>query len=188
MTAPAPQGQLTPPAGSSRPGCQPDKLSESTGGLCPNPPRTRERRPGNGSGTAVNLTKGVDASLPARRAARSLFEARQALPTIVDQLVTGRLGLRMVQDELQRATAAYWEARAEVLDDARPRPGEFTGNATVAELEALDAAARADAQRCRRHAALLSSIAYGTDLLDEIATVTTSSVCDSSTRAEGVAA
>lgn len=152
-------------------------------------PRTRERRPSLGTGTAGTHTlKATESSIPARRAARSLFEARAALPMVVDQWVTDQLGRRMVQDMLTEATASYWEGRAAVLEDARPRPDDWPGNATVAALDALDARAREDAELCRRHAALLRSIACGTDLLDELASVTTSSVCDGSARVEGVAA
>lgn len=61
---------------------------------------------------------------------------------------------RVLADCLSEATAAFWERRAEAFLEAAPRPGEYHGRATPAELSAarqrcLDAAAA-----CRARATL----------------------------------
>jgi DNA-binding GntR family transcriptional regulator len=69
---------------------------------------------------------------------------------------------RILQDALTEALPAYWRHRAQQLEDAAPKLGEFHGNATPEELRArwIETAAQA----CRRHAELLQS-----DLPDYIA-------------------
>lgn len=62
---------------------------------------------------------------------------------------------RVIVDALNEASAAYWERRADVLEDAAPRPGEFHGRATRAELSAAWRRCMGDARRCRAHAELL---------------------------------
>lgn len=62
---------------------------------------------------------------------------------------------RVIVDALLEADACYWERRAEVLDGAAPRVGEFHGQATRDELNAAWRRCHADARRCRAHAALL---------------------------------
>ena len=62
---------------------------------------------------------------------------------------------RVVTDALLEASARYWEHRADVLEDAAPRPGEFTGRATREELSAAWQRCHRDADMCRRHALLL---------------------------------
>ncbi len=117
---------------------------------------------------APDDTLDMSTSLHTARSARADFEARKALPMIVDEIVTGNLGRRMVQDMLTEATASYWEGRAEVLADVVAAPGEFIGQATAEDITALNTRAADDALRCRRHAALLRSMARGTELLDEL--------------------
>lgn len=60
---------------------------------------------------------------------------------------------RVMQDALAEATAAYWERRAEVFEWARPRPGDYAGLATPADLLAADARCAAVADACRKRAA-----------------------------------
>lgn len=62
---------------------------------------------------------------------------------------------RVIVDALNEATATYWAHRAEVLEDAAPRPDEFHGKATREELSASWQRCHHDADLCRRHAALL---------------------------------
>ena len=62
---------------------------------------------------------------------------------------------RVIQDALAEATAAYWMRRADQLENARPRPGEFHGNASAEELNARDERLAALAENCRHHAELL---------------------------------
>lgn len=63
--------------------------------------------------------------------------------------------LRVLQDALAEGLAVTFERRAALLEWARPRAGDFVGRSTDAEIAARDARLRADAERCRRHAALL---------------------------------
>jgi hypothetical protein len=43
---------------------------------------------------------------------------------------------RVLQDALLEAQARYWHQRAAAFDAARPRAGDFTGQATHEDLEA----------------------------------------------------
>lgn len=60
---------------------------------------------------------------------------------------------RVLEDAYAEAAAAYWLRRAERFEAARPRSGDFVGQATAAELAALDARVAAAAQACRNRAA-----------------------------------
>ena len=61
---------------------------------------------------------------------------------------------RVLADALQEATRAYWHRRADALEAAMPRPGDFAGNATRAQLEAQRARLAAAALACRQRAEL----------------------------------
>lgn len=61
---------------------------------------------------------------------------------------------RVLQDALAEATRGYWRQRAEALEAALPRPGDFTGRATSEELEARRAELVAAVLACRRRAAV----------------------------------
>lgn len=65
-----------------------------------------------------------------------------------------RFRRRVVQDALAEATNTYWNRRADAFDRARPRPGDFTGRATAAELAERDARLSAVAQACQHRAAV----------------------------------
>lgn len=45
-----------------------------------------------------------------------------------------RVRVRVVQDALAEALASYWSRRAAAFRHARPRPGDYTGQATEADL------------------------------------------------------
>lgn len=62
--------------------------------------------------------------------------------------------LRLLTDALNEATRAYWLRRAETFEAARPRPGEFHGRATRADLSARWQRLTAIAQACRARAEL----------------------------------
>ena len=62
--------------------------------------------------------------------------------------------LRVLADALSEATASYWNHRAEQFENAAPRPGDFTGRATAAELAERGRHCRARAQACRQRALL----------------------------------
>lgn len=76
--------------------------------------------------------------------------------------------LRLLQDALAQATSGYWERRAAVLEDARPRPGEFHGRASREALRARWERLSADAQECRRHGDLFTHEDVDVDLLREV--------------------
>lgn len=59
---------------------------------------------------------------------------------------------RVLQDALCEAMAHYWRRRAAMLEWAMPRPGEFHGRATRAELEARRDRLRVEADACRNRA------------------------------------
>lgn len=62
---------------------------------------------------------------------------------------------RVLQDALCSATAGFWRKRAADFEAARPKPGEYHGRATGAELDAREARCAAIALACRHHAELL---------------------------------
>jgi len=74
----------------------------------------------------------------------------------------GRLDLtepirrRAVQDAITDALAETWIWRSYAFEQARPRPGDFTGLATPAELAAADERCAEVALACRNHADALA--------------------------------
>lgn len=60
---------------------------------------------------------------------------------------------RLLQDALTTATARYWKQRAAVFEAAKPRPGDYPGQATEADLreawQRCDAAAKACLARAK---------------------------------------
>lgn len=65
-----------------------------------------------------------------------------------------QFSLRILRDAMNEATAAYWLRRAEAFEAARPRPGDYPGNATMRDLRDADQRCRAAADACRRQATL----------------------------------
>lgn len=61
---------------------------------------------------------------------------------------------RVLQDALNEATRSYWLRRAETFEQAKPRLGEFHGQATKAELSARWRSLDEMAKACRNRAAL----------------------------------
>jgi hypothetical protein len=61
---------------------------------------------------------------------------------------------RVLQDALADATAAYWRRRAGMYRWAAPRPGDFTGRATAAELEERRRRCEQLAEQCDHRASL----------------------------------
>ncbi|MFD7157546.1 hypothetical protein ACFV9C_23310 [Kribbella sp. NPDC059898] len=64
---------------------------------------------------------------------------------------------RVLLDALTEATALYWKRRAEALERALPRRGDFHGQATREELWERYNALQAEILACRRHANLLAA-------------------------------
>lgn len=59
---------------------------------------------------------------------------------------------RVVQDALNDASAYYWDRRADDFEAARPKPGDYPGKATLADLRAADVRCREAAEACRKRA------------------------------------
>lgn len=66
---------------------------------------------------------------------------------------------RVVQDALTAARPAHWLRRAAEFEAARPRPGDYHGQATPDEIAALDDRLALIAEQCRLHADLLRQCA-----------------------------
>jgi hypothetical protein len=75
------------------------------------------------------------------------------LPRLVQHVA--HFQARVVQDALAEASYAYWMRRAEQLEAALPRPGDYPGRAPKEEREARRASVEARAQACRQHVELL---------------------------------
>lgn len=69
-----------------------------------------------------------------------------------------QIRIRMLADSFREARATNWEARAEMLEWARPRPDDFHGNATAEELAERDEHLAHLAETCRQHAKLLREV------------------------------
>lgn len=63
---------------------------------------------------------------------------------------------RLIADALLKSLPSTWLLRAKTFEDARPKPGDFTGNATAEEIAERDARLAEQAELCRMHARLLA--------------------------------
>lgn len=79
------------------------------------------------------------------------------MPTIPDTELN-RYRVRFLEQLITDASATHWERRAAAFDAARPRPGDYHGRATQAELAERDRRCRETAAACRAHAALLRQV------------------------------
>lgn len=61
---------------------------------------------------------------------------------------------RVMQDALAEATSGYWRRRAEAFEAARPRPGDFTGQAPPEQLTEQDRRCAEIAHACRNAATI----------------------------------
>ena len=61
---------------------------------------------------------------------------------------------RILADAMSEGTAIYWERRARELENAAPRPGDFRGRASDAELAEAGRRCREAAAACRARASL----------------------------------
>lgn len=62
---------------------------------------------------------------------------------------------RVLADALQEATCAYWRRRADAFAAALPRPTDYTGRATAAEIEAQRYRVAAVVLACRERAGFM---------------------------------
>ena len=63
-------------------------------------------------------------------------------------------GRRVLQDALAEATSSYWLNRAQTLDAARSRPGDYVGAASPEDLRRRDDELAQVAAACRARASL----------------------------------
>lgn len=90
--------------------------------------------------------------------------------TLDDEFTFTGFGYRVLLDVWSHASAAQWRRRAEDLEAARPRVGDFTGRATSDELTAAWDRLTTAAAACRRRADYLDGHQVDFDqVLDDIA-------------------
>lgn len=65
---------------------------------------------------------------------------------------------RVLQDAFTDARAVNWLKRAQTFENARPRPGDFPGRATPAQIAEQDRRLAAAALACRNHAWLIKRL------------------------------
>ena len=83
-------------------------------------------------------------------------EKRAALRRLLHQIdLDQQLRRRSVQQAISQAQAWWWRWRAEQFDQARPRPSDFNGQATPADLAAADERCRGVAKACLAKATLI---------------------------------
>lgn len=68
---------------------------------------------------------------------------------------------RLIRDAFNEATAAYWLRRAEQFEAARPKPGDYFGQATREEVRAQYDRLTMTAHACRARAESHHSRAWG---------------------------
>lgn len=106
---------------------------------------TQERRPWGTDGAQEEF----------RSSAPSLRDfAPVRLAPAVDACLS-RYAVRMLEDAITEAMPWHWIRRAEDLDNARPRRGDFHGQATREDLADRHARLTEQAEACREHAELL---------------------------------
>jgi len=112
---------------------------------------TQQRRPERRLETAA-VSWAADNLSVKPLAASALVRAE--IGRILALVDAAQLGRRVAQDSLSEATACTWWRRAEMLEWARPRPGDFNGRATPEEMARRDRKLAEQAEACR-HAAEL---------------------------------
>ena len=115
---------------------------------------TQQTRPGlvSEAGSKISVAARSD-SIIRPLAASALIRAE--VGRILALVDAAQLGRRFVHDALNDALACTMRRRAELFEWARPRPGEYAGQATPAELAARDRLLAAQAKACRNKAILL---------------------------------
>ena len=73
---------------------------------------------------------------------------------LTDAARLAHFNARVLADCLAEATATFWERRAKAFENAAPRPGDYVGRATAAELSAARVRCLDAAAACRARASL----------------------------------
>ena len=83
---------------------------------------------------------------------------RAALRALLQRIDIGEpMRRRAVQEAISNAMAATWRRRADMFDQARPRPGDYRGQATAEQIAEADRRCAEVALACRSHAAALEA-------------------------------
>lgn len=67
----------------------------------------------------------------------TLFGDQRATRSALEGLDLQGMVRRLIQDAITAALPGQWERRARVFESARPRPGDYLGAASAADLDAL---------------------------------------------------
>jgi hypothetical protein len=128
-------------------------------------------RPGFDRPPRQRRISAADAEAAPVRAAQQIISRSRPAHTAAQK---GRLNVdlnhfaaRILQDALTEATAGYWERRAQQWEAAAPCKGDYQGQASRTELLEAWERCKEVARACRRHAALLRSLAPE-DISDEV--------------------
>jgi len=117
-------------------------------------PREHTATPPRGGSETATVSLAADTYSVKPLAASSLL--RPVVARILERVDAAQLGRRVAQDALNEAAAATWWRKAEAYEWARPKPTDFNGNATPAELAERDRKLAAQAAACRHKAELLA--------------------------------
>jgi hypothetical protein len=114
----------------------------------------QQTRPGRVSeaGPKISVAAGSE-SIVRPLAASALVRAE--VGRILARVDMEAIPQRAVQEALSSALACTWSRRAAMFEWARPKPGDWNGTATAAEIADRDRRLAAQAQACRNKAALL---------------------------------
>jgi hypothetical protein len=106
----------------------------------------------------------MTATLTEVKYARPLDKERAKLRQLLRAIDFGEpLRRRAIQQSILEAESWFWAWRAEQFHAAAPRPDEYFGQATSAELGEAFNRCRATAQACLNHAQLLAELAEEVD-------------------------
>lgn len=89
-----------------------------------------------------------------------------AAAALLDPDTAVRIIVRAVEEALAEAEPLFWRRRAATLEAAAPRPADFRGQATSAELAAAGRRCREAAAVCRAKALVLDAARLDVDVLD----------------------
>jgi len=124
---------------------------------------TQQRHSGGDSEAAAVVSLAAKTETSLRPHAASALVRAEVSRILARIDIAEPIRRRVVQDAMNDALACTWRRRAELFEWARPRPGDFNGNAGAAEMAERDRLLAAQAKACRNKAILLEL-----HILDEI--------------------